>query len=508
MFRRDVDFCSGAFLLTPTRLFRKTGGFDEVFSPGYYDEVDYCARLWKQNLRVTYEPRAVIVHFEYGSSDSASMVTLTTRNRQILRHKHADYLVSRENPDLKNVIRARYARAPRLRILFIDDCVPHLEQGSGYPRANAIVNTMVRIGAAVTVFPMTNVPEPWRLVYRDLRPEIEVMVDHFADSLAAFLRDRRREYDVIFVSRPHNMRHLLSVVRNRNLLGRCRLIYDAEAIFALRTQERVRVIGEGDSNAAARELVDELELANRADEIICVSENERRQFAERGLERVHILGHSLQPKPSATSFEERRDILFVGAMNSADSPNEDSVVWFSRQILRIIRERLPSDDIRLIVVGQNTTQRLSALAEDPFVKIVGSVEDLSPYYERARIFVAPTRFAAGIPIKILEAAGRGVPIVATSLMAVQLGWIDGEQLLTASAVDPEHFADQCVRVYRSEQLWAHLREEALKRVRQDCSPERFERGLKWILERCKPLLSTANVDTVVDSSGSELRVPS
>jgi len=361
---------------------------------------------------------------------------------------------------------------------------------------------MVRIGAAVTVFPMTGAREPWHLVYRDLQPEIEVMVDHSADSLAAFLRDRRTEYDVVFVSRPHNMRHLLSALGNRNLLGRCRLIYDAEAIFALRTQEKAGVIGEGDSNADARELLEELELANKADEIICVSENERRHFAARGLERVHIIGHGLEPKPSATSFEARRDILFVGAMNGADSPNEDSVLWFNRQVLPLVRERLPSDDIRLIVVGQNTTQRLSLLAGDPSVEIVGSVEDLSPYYERARIFVAPTRFAAGIPIKILEAASHGMPIVATSLMAVQLGWIDGEQLLTASALDPENFADQCVRVYRSKQLWSHLREEALKRVPEDCSLHHFEENLKSILARGKPLLWTADVDTVVDSSGS------
>ena len=40
MFRRDVDYCSGAFLLTPRKLWEQLGGFDEVFKPAYYEETD------------------------------------------------------------------------------------------------------------------------------------------------------------------------------------------------------------------------------------------------------------------------------------------------------------------------------------------------------------------------------------------------------------------------------------------------------------------------------------
>jgi GT2 family glycosyltransferase len=504
MFRREVDFCSAAFLLTRTRLFREIGGFDEVFSPGYYEEVDFCVRLREHDLRVVYEPCVAIVHFEYGSSDPAFAGTMIARNRQIMCFKHADYLAKRKSPDPKNELRARDARAPRLRILFIDDCIPHLDQGSGYPRANAIVNVMIRMGAAVTLFPMNHGEEPWQRVYRDLLREIEVMADASANSLGAFLKERRGEHDVIFVSRPHNMQHLLNVLGDKSLLNGERLIYDAEAVFALRTQEKARVLGKGDSEAAARELAEELDLAGKADEIVCVSDVERRHFVEHGLGPVHILGHSIEPKPSTNTFEERQDILFVGAMHGPDSPNEDSVLWFSKDVLPLVRARLASAEIRLIVVGQNTAQRLSALADDTSVELVGSAEDLSPYYERARIFVGPTRFAAGIPIKIVEAAARGLPTVVTSLLATQLGWVDGEQLLTAPATDPEKFADQCVRLYSDKELWSRLREKAFARVRDECSPEGFAENLGTILAQCTALKSdereTADANT---PSGSQ-----
>ena len=83
--------------------------------------------------------------------------------------------------------------------------------------------------------------------------------------------------------------------------------------------------------------------------------------------------------------------------------------------------------------------------------------------------------------RILEAAARGVPIVAISLMAAQLGWVEGEHLLAAPATDHETFAEQCIRLYSSKELWLHLRESALKRAQEDCSPTRFEQNLRMIL---------------------------
>src|SRR5262249_6159644 len=75
MFRRDVDYCSGAFLLTPRKIWEQLGGFDERFRPFYYEETDYCARLWERGLRVVYEPKAVLLHYEFASSGSAKSAT-------------------------------------------------------------------------------------------------------------------------------------------------------------------------------------------------------------------------------------------------------------------------------------------------------------------------------------------------------------------------------------------------------------------------------------------------
>ena len=70
-FERDVDFCSGAFFLTRRETFQGYGGFDERYRPAYYEDVDYCVRLWKDGLRVVYQPAAVAIHFEFGSASHA-----------------------------------------------------------------------------------------------------------------------------------------------------------------------------------------------------------------------------------------------------------------------------------------------------------------------------------------------------------------------------------------------------------------------------------------------------
>jgi GT2 family glycosyltransferase len=58
MFRRDVDYCSGAFLMTPAAVWSRLNGFDPVYAPAYYEEVDYCMRVAEIGLRTIYEPEA------------------------------------------------------------------------------------------------------------------------------------------------------------------------------------------------------------------------------------------------------------------------------------------------------------------------------------------------------------------------------------------------------------------------------------------------------------------
>ncbi|GAC1403313.1 MAG: hypothetical protein NVSMB64_04820 [Candidatus Velthaea sp.] len=62
---KPTDFAAvtGACLATPRELFLELGGFDEVYWNGYED-VDYCFKVGARGLRIVYEPRSVLYHFE------------------------------------------------------------------------------------------------------------------------------------------------------------------------------------------------------------------------------------------------------------------------------------------------------------------------------------------------------------------------------------------------------------------------------------------------------------
>jgi GT2 family glycosyltransferase len=125
MFRREVDYCSGAFLMTPRALWERLNGFDAVYSPAYYEEADYCMRLRAAGYRVVYEPAAVVDHYEFGSeSQRGDAVLASRRNRKIFRERHAETLRSIHLPPAEaNILAGRACRA-RKRLLMIDNEIP------------------------------------------------------------------------------------------------------------------------------------------------------------------------------------------------------------------------------------------------------------------------------------------------------------------------------------------------------------------------------------------------
>jgi GT2 family glycosyltransferase len=80
----DVEFVTAAAMAIRTDALREVGCFDEVFSPGYYEDVDLCTRLRDSGWRVVYAPLAVAIHVESASfSSRMDRLSLSHRNRLI-----------------------------------------------------------------------------------------------------------------------------------------------------------------------------------------------------------------------------------------------------------------------------------------------------------------------------------------------------------------------------------------------------------------------------------------
>ena len=412
MFRRDVDYCSGAFLLTPQALWERMGGFDEALAPAYYEDTDYCMRLRAAGYRVVYEPAAAIDHYEFGSEGKrGEMLHFSLRNRKLFRARHATALRSIHLPPAEgNILAARACRArTRRHLLVIDNEVPLRAYGSGYPRAGDILAAAVAAGWSVTFFPLHRIEVDWEEARAELAEEIEIVSNGGVPRLADFLRERQGHYDAVIVSRPDNMSIVREALRERpSILHGTRLIYDAEAVFANREITKAAVEGHACSEAQANDLIaSELALAEGADAVLCVTAVEAATFREHQKAPVYLLGYSADPAAGTPEWGARSGFLFVGRLLEKEAPNWLGLAWFLRECWPAIRAQLP--EAKLSVVGKLHAEHEEL--EAPGVRLLGAIADLRPRYDAARVFLSPVRFAAGEPTKILDATAAGLPSV-------------------------------------------------------------------------------------------------
>jgi GT2 family glycosyltransferase len=474
-FRRPVDYCSAVFLVTPRRLFAELGGFSSEFAPAYYEDADYCMTLWQRGFQVIYEPLAVVRHYESATSGGNEFAQARmAEHREKFLHKWNAVLPRHHAPDPSHICAARIAlNSGGLRILYIDDRVPHKTLGAGFPRSNDILSQLVALGHHVTcstfTFPLL------RDEYSDIPREVELF-----DGLrnrAALIKDYCRCSDVVWVSRPHNLHVLLTRCLPEETSRSFRLVYDAEAIFS----DRARLKSELDGpETETPPPYDELALARSADTVVVVSENDRIAMLQSGVRSVHVIGFQLSPAPTSTPFAERRTFLFVGGVHGSDNPNADSIRYFCRAVWPTVQK---ATGARFIVAGYGTDEILGDLNSST-VQVLGVQENLGPLYEGARVFVVPTRYAAGLPFKAYEAAAFGVPLVVSDVIARQMRWRDGIDYLVAR--DADTFAQQCSRLYGNEALWKTLRANALQRVINEVSPNAFARSIQSVLNEVAP----------------------
>ncbi len=447
-FVRDVDFCSGAFLLVRADLLKYPDGGREDFT--------LCVRIARAGFRIVYDPSVVV--YVYG----------TARD------------VPARDADHGATVFAR-SRSEARRVLFIEDQMPLRMLGSGFVRSNDLLRTMAGLGLLVTVFPLLANRLDAAAIHADMPDTVEAMHDRSLNDLAAFLQDRDGYYDTIWIARTHNLDRAGPVLA-RHLLGKAkqpRIILDTEAIASLREAGRARVNGKlFDLDAA---LAAEFQGASLSHHMIAVTEDEASQLRGLGFGSVSVIGHVRDLALGERGFSDRSGLLFLGAIHEVSSPNFDSICWFLDAVLPRVEAEL-SFETRLTIAGYVADDVVPPpFGDHPRITFRRDVMDTTALYNTHRVFVAPTRFAAGAPYKLYEAASCGLPIVASELLRRQVGWENGRDILSADVSDPDHFANQIIRLYRDQELWHRLRGNAAARLANENSPARYVTALEAVL---------------------------
>ena len=170
--------------------------------------------------------------------------------------------------------------------------------------------------------------------------------------------------------------------------------------------------------------------------------------------------------------------LFIGNFDHA--PNVDAIEWFASDVIPL----LPAGpDAPLTAVGERPSGALENLS-DHLVAFPGHVADVTPYFDRGTVFVAPLRFGAGMKGKIGMAMTLGLPVVTTSVGAEGMGLIDGVHALIADGADD--FAAAVVLLQKDDELWAALSSNARAAAAERWSPLAMRGRLEALVRMAVP----------------------
>jgi hypothetical protein len=347
-----------------------------------------------------------------------------------------------------------------MKILIIDDILPDPSFGVGFPRAYQIVLALSSLGHEILFYQTYS--ERFNLSSKVNKKALQTYKITIIDELPL------EAPDCIIISRPHNMFFYKDLIKE--IFPNTKLIYDMEALWYRRFNLQSEITGEMPMMGAAYLKYDELGMAQQAGSCIVVNEQEKAILLEKGIEQVHILGHTVKCNRKGKNFDERENFLIIGGNLESGSANEDSTHWFIQNCWPKIKKS------NLIVTGMNPTDRIKQAATED-VNFVGFAPKLEDYYQGCRVCVTATRFSTGIPLKVIEAMANGIPCVISKLLAEQLG-IEDEALI---AEKEEDFIRVCNELYNDKNLWDDVRKRAFDFTSKNYNPRLFKQKLKEIL---------------------------
>jgi glycosyltransferase involved in cell wall biosynthesis len=190
------------------------------------------------------------------------------------------------------------------------------------------------------------------------------------------------------------------------------------------------------------------------------------------------------PVERAVPYEMRAGIMFVGGYRHP--PNVDAALFYCREIVPRLRERLPG--VVSYLIGSNPPPAVEKLAGEG-IEVLGYVPEIEPWFDKSRLSVSPLRYGAGVKGKINHSMSRGLPVVATAVSVEGMHLVEGEEVLVAD--DPDAFADAIARLYRDESLWNRLSQAGIANVRRHFSPEAAAEPIGRVFELARRKRSAA-----------------
>ncbi|MDA9837089.1 glycosyltransferase [Luminiphilus sp.] len=477
---RDVDYVSGAAIMLPAKLWRQIGGFDDRYAPAYCEDSDLCLQIKQLGLKVMMQPASKIVHFEgvsNGTDINSGVKAHQVSNSKKLALKWEKVLsgmgvsgdFSRECVDR--------SRGPR--ILIVDATFPTPDQDAGSLTVWYFLKIFRKMGYQVT-FIAENLRYLPTYTENIQALGVECRYAPYDTSVHNYIVECGHLFDAVMLYRVANGGRFYEDVRK--FAPKAKIIFDTVDLHFLREERQAALVkGKKKSEALlakARETRErELHLLKHSDVSIVLSENEKQLLKhEYGVKQTCVIPIVLETQAPVGSFDERRDIAFVGGFQH--TPNVDAVLYFVEEIWPEVKTKLPG--VKFFIVGSKPPAEVEVLQElDKDIIVTGYIPDLGPVFDNVKLSVAPLRFGAGIKGKIGTSMSYGVPCVATKMATEGMGLREGEHVLVADRAD--EFVELIVSLYDDGAKWASISEGGMQFVEDNYSVETITKKLSFLM---------------------------
>jgi len=267
---------------------------------------------------------------------------------------------------------------------------------------------------------------------------------------------KNSDYDYIFI----NYASWATLVDHNPLTGKAIKVIDTHDFITAQLQRKVNI---------GQSFKEEIRRISLFDIALAISVEEQYIFSQFCKNKVALAPMMLdKPENHQNTAEKSFDLIYVASDNIH---NQKSAHWFFNEVYPL----LPAN-LQICVIGQ-INEHLSIKA--PNITSVNFAEDLSTYYQTAKVALCPMLTGTGTKIKVVEALSYGLPVVCNTR------GIDGLINKTNNGClvsdDPVQFKNNIITLLTNDTVYQQEAENAAAAFSINYEKERCFKNLDTVL---------------------------
>ena len=207
----------------------------------------------------------------------------------------------------------------------------------------------------------------------------------------------------------------------------------------------------------------ELDIINRFDTIIAITEEDAQYFKNNGCKMpIHVspTGLAVSEYKISKQKPERGSLFHLGALDWM--PNQQAIQWFLEEIWPKVLS--VKSEAKFYIAGRNLPDWIKTI-KIPGVVVEGEIPSAADFINSKEIMVVPLLSGSGMRIKIVEGLALGKCIISTSIGAEGIACTQDKNILIADTA--EQFAQKIINCLDDESLVHTIGKNARLLAEQD-----------------------------------------